>query len=60
MNKLALITGTCSGISGMIAFSGPAPQSQLPRRAISAGTLAQLVAMSQKLSAELATRDQTT
>jgi uncharacterized protein len=37
----------------MIAFSGPAPQSQMPRRAVYAETLAYLVAMSQTLSAEL-------
>ncbi|MEK8170092.1 hypothetical protein NKH77_11040 [Streptomyces sp. M19] len=38
----------------MIAFSGPAPASQMPRRAVYAGTLAHLVAMSQTLHAELA------
>ncbi len=37
----------------MIAFSGPAPSSQMPRRAVYAGTLAHIVAMSQTLSAEL-------
>jgi short-subunit dehydrogenase len=37
----------------MIAFSGPAPQSQMPRRAVYTGTLAHLVALSQTLSAEL-------
>ncbi|MFD7829960.1 SDR family NAD(P)-dependent oxidoreductase [Kitasatospora sp. NPDC059803] len=37
----------------MIAFSGPAPHSQLPRRAVYAGALAHVVAMSQTLSAEL-------
>jgi uncharacterized protein len=40
-------------MAGMIAFSGPAPHSQLPRRVVYAGTLAYLVAMSQALSAEL-------
>jgi short-subunit dehydrogenase len=45
--------GTIISVAGMIAFSGPAPQSQMPRRAIYAGTLAYLVAMSQTLSAEL-------
>ena len=45
--------GTIANMAGMIAFSGPAPHSQLPRRAVYAGTLAYLVAMSQALSAEL-------
>lgn len=45
--------GAIINVAGMIAFSGPAPQSQLPRRAVYAGTLAHLVAMSQTLSAEL-------
>ena len=45
--------GTIVNVSGMIAFSGPAPATQLPRRAVYAGTLAHLVAMSQTLSAEL-------
>jgi uncharacterized protein len=45
--------GTIISVAGMIAFSGPAPQSQLPRRVVYAGTLAYLVAMSQTLSAEL-------
>jgi short-subunit dehydrogenase len=45
--------GAIVSVAGMIAFSGPAPQSQLPRRAVYAGTLAHLVAMSQTLSAEL-------
>jgi uncharacterized protein len=45
--------GTIINVAGMIAFSGPAPHSQLPRRAVYAGTLAYLVAMSQTLSAEL-------
>ncbi|GAB3158221.1 SDR family NAD(P)-dependent oxidoreductase [Amycolatopsis stemonae] len=45
--------GTIVNVAGMIAFSGPAPSSQLPRRAVYAGTLAHLVALSQTLSAEL-------
>lgn len=46
--------GSIINVAGMIAFSGPAPHSQLPRRVVYAGTLAYLVAMSQTLSAELA------
>lgn len=45
--------GAIINVAGMIAFSGPAPHSQMPRRAVYAGTLAYLVAMSQTLSAEL-------
>jgi short-subunit dehydrogenase len=45
--------GTIINVAGMIAFSGPAPSAQMPRRAVYAGTLAHLVAMSQTLSAEL-------
>jgi uncharacterized protein len=45
--------GTIINVAGMIAFSGPAPHSQLPRRVVYTGTLAYLVAMSQTLSAEL-------
>jgi hypothetical protein len=45
--------GTIINVAGMIAFSGPAPQSVMPRRAVYAGTLAYLVAMSQTLHAEL-------
>jgi short-subunit dehydrogenase len=45
--------GTIINVSGMIAFSGPAPQSQFPRRVVYTGALAHLVAMSQTLSAEL-------
>lgn len=45
--------GTIINVAGMIAFSGPASHSQMPRRAVYAGTLAHLVAMSQTLSAEL-------
>ncbi|WP_416983702.1 SDR family NAD(P)-dependent oxidoreductase [Streptomyces sp. T028] len=37
----------------MIAFSGPAPHAQMPRRAVYGGSLAYLVAFSQTLSAEL-------
>lgn len=50
---LARGTGTIINVAGMIAFSGPAPSSQMPRRAVYAGTLAHAVAMSQTLSAEL-------
>jgi short-subunit dehydrogenase len=45
--------GTIINVSGMIAFSGPAMQAQLPRRAVYAGTLAHLVAMTQVLHEEL-------
>ena len=45
--------GTIINVAGMIAFSGPAPHSQMPRRVVYAGTLAYLVAMSQTLHAEL-------
>jgi short-subunit dehydrogenase len=45
--------GAIVNVAGMIAFSGPAPASQTPRRAVYAGTLAHAVAMSQTLSAEL-------
>ncbi len=45
--------GTIIHVAGMIAFSGPAPSSVLPRRAVYAGSLAFTVAMSQTLSAEL-------
>ena len=45
--------GTIVNVASMIAFSGPAPRSQMSRRAVYAGTLAYLVAMSQTLSAEL-------
>jgi uncharacterized protein len=45
--------GTIINVAGMIAFSGPAPHGQMPRRVVYAGTLAYLVAMSQTLSAEL-------
>jgi len=45
--------GAVINVAGMIAFSGPAPHAQMPRRAVYAGALAHLVAMSQTLSAEL-------
>ena len=45
--------GTIVNVSGMLAFSGPAPQAQLPRRAVYAGTLAHIVAMTQVLHEEL-------
>jgi hypothetical protein len=45
--------GAIINVAGMIAFSGPAPHSQMPRRVVYTGTLAYLVAMSQTLSAEL-------
>jgi short-subunit dehydrogenase len=45
--------GTIVAIAGMIAFSGPAPATVMPRRAIYGGALAGLVAMSQLLAAEL-------
>ncbi len=45
--------GTIINVAGMITFSRPAPAAQMPRRAVYAGTLAHIVAMSQTLSAEL-------
>ncbi|MGW5170422.1 SDR family NAD(P)-dependent oxidoreductase [Streptomyces nodosus] len=45
-------TGTILNVAGMIAFSGPADKSVMPRRAVYAGTLAYLVAMTQTLAAE--------
>ena len=48
--------GTIINVAGMIAFSGPAPQAQLPSRAVYAGTLAHLVAMTQVLHQELASQ----
>ncbi|MCG5438090.1 SDR family NAD(P)-dependent oxidoreductase [Micromonospora foliorum] len=45
--------GTIINVAGMIAFSGPAPSSVMPRRAVYAGGLAFAVAMSQTLCAEL-------
>jgi short-subunit dehydrogenase len=46
-------TGVIINVAGMLAFSGPAASPQLPRRAVYAGTLAHLVAMSQILHTEL-------
>ncbi|GAA0606932.1 SDR family NAD(P)-dependent oxidoreductase [Kutzneria viridogrisea] len=51
---LARGEGSIVNVAGMIAFSGPAPHTLMPRRAVYAGTLAHLVAMSQALHAELA------
>jgi len=45
--------GTIVNIAGMIAFSGPAPGSVMPRRAIYGGGLANAVAFTQLLAAEL-------
>jgi hypothetical protein len=46
--------GTIINVSGMLAFSGPAPIEKLPlRRAVYAGTLAHIVALSQALHEEL-------
>ncbi len=50
---IAAGAGTIVNVAGMIAFSGPAPASQMPRRAVYAGTLANIVAMSQTLHVEL-------
>lgn len=46
--------GTILNVAGMIAFSGPADRTVMPRRAVYAGTLAYLVAMTQTLAAEVA------
>jgi short-subunit dehydrogenase len=46
-------SGTIVNIAGMIAFSGPAPASQMPRRALYGAALAGTVAMTQLLAAEL-------
>ncbi|MFF7650352.1 SDR family NAD(P)-dependent oxidoreductase [Streptomyces sp. NPDC007983] len=46
-------SGTILNVAGMIAFSGPADKSVMPRRAAYAGTLAYLVAMTQTLAAEV-------
>ncbi|MCO6000178.1 SDR family NAD(P)-dependent oxidoreductase [Actinoallomurus rhizosphaericola] len=46
-------TGTILNVAGMIAFSGPADKTVMPRRAVYAGTLAFLVAMTQTLAAEV-------
>jgi uncharacterized protein len=45
--------GTIINVAGMIAFSGPAPSSVMPRRAVYGGALAGTVAMTQLLAAEL-------
>ena len=46
--------GAIINVSGMLAFSGPAPIEKLPlRRAVYAGTLAHIVALSQALHEEL-------
>lgn len=45
--------GTIINVAGMIAFSGPAPTSVMPRRAVYAGGLSFALTMSQTLSAEL-------
>lgn len=46
--------GTIINVSGMLAFSGPAPIEKLPlRRAVYTGTLAHIIALSQALHEEL-------
>ncbi len=45
--------GRIVNVAGMIAFSGPAPGSVMPRRVVYGGALAGVVAMSQLLGAEL-------
>lgn len=45
--------GTIINVGGMIAFSGPAPSSVMPRRTVYGGALAHLLAFSQLLGAEL-------
>ncbi len=45
--------GTIINVSGMLAFSGPASEAYLPRRAVYTGTLAHGVAFSQVLHDEL-------
>ena len=46
--------GAIINVSGMLAFSGPAPIEKLPlRRAVYTGTLAHIVALSQALHEEL-------
>jgi short-subunit dehydrogenase len=49
----AALPGMIDRGAGMIAFAGPAPSTQLPRRAVYAGTLAHAVALTQTLHAEL-------
>ncbi|MCD2197608.1 SDR family NAD(P)-dependent oxidoreductase [Actinomycetospora endophytica] len=46
-------SGAIVNVAGMIAFSGPAAASVMPRRAVYGGALAHLVAFSQLLAAEL-------
>ncbi len=46
-------TGTIVNVAGMLAFSGPAEQAQLPRRVVYTATLAHLVALTQVLHEEL-------
>lgn len=46
-------SGAIVNVAGMIAFSGPADPSVMPRRAVYAGSLAYLVAMTQTLAAEV-------
>ena len=53
---LARGTGTVINVAGMIAFSGPAGPEQMPRRAVYTGTLAHLLAWTQQLHAELASK----
>ena len=49
--------GTIINVSGMLAFSGPAPIEKLPlRRAVYTGALAHIVALSQALHEELKSR----
>ena len=51
---VARAEGTIINVSGMLAFSGPAPIEKLPlRRAVYTGTLAHIVALSQALHEEL-------
>jgi uncharacterized protein len=51
---IARAEGTIINVAGMIAFSGPVPQAQLPlRRTVYAGTLAYLVTLTQALHEEL-------
>jgi uncharacterized protein len=45
--------GSIINVGGMIAFSGPAPASVRPNRAVYGGTLAHILAFSQLMSAEL-------
>lgn len=50
---LARQQGTIINVSGMMAFSGPAPRTGLPGAVVYTGTLAHLVAMTQVLHEEL-------